>query len=57
MSLLSFDNELTEDMTAEIIHVIYILPLWANPTDDKAMIVFLFFFQKTGFDISYTLSP
>ena len=31
--------------------------LWPNSADDKLMIFFLFFFQKTGFDMSCKLSP
>ena len=31
--------------------------LWANSADDKLVIFFLYFSQKTGFDFSCKLSP
>ena len=33
------------------------MTLWANSEDNKLGIYFSYFAQKTGFDISYKLSP
>ena len=35
----------------------YLTTLWVNSEDNKLVIFFLFFFQKTEFDLSCTLSP
>ena len=42
---------------AVVIGILTITTLWANSADDRLMTFFLYFSQKTGFDISCKSSP
>ena len=49
----------TKQCTMFTFHLLYLTftTLWANSADNKLMIIFFIFSQKTGFEISCKLSP